>query len=119
MDDNLTAFNKCIGKTIALVELCDDILCLKFADGVSLHVFDDARYCCETRYMCTDDNLAEFSGAKLLSIEVKYPDAERGEFGEHEIAFLEIGTGFGSFTLATHNEHNGYYGGFDIRTALV
>jgi hypothetical protein len=32
----------------------------------------------------------------------------------HEIAFYEFMTSTGSFTLASHNEHNGYYGGTSI-----
>jgi hypothetical protein len=34
------------------------------------------------------------------------------EYGIHEVQFLIVDTDRGSFTCETHNEHNGYYGGF-------
>jgi hypothetical protein len=38
-----------------------------------------------------------------------------GEYGEvHEQTFLKIRTNNGDATVVTHNEHNGYYGGFNI-----
>ena len=36
------------------------------------------------------------------------------EYETHEVQFLEIKTSKGIFTMSTHNEHNGYYGGFAI-----
>ena len=35
--------------------------------------------------------------------------------GVHEVQFLNIETSLGIITFETHNEHNGYYGGFYIK----
>ena len=67
--------------------------------------------------MRTDDNLEDFVGAKLLGAEIKEAPNEPDKDGEHEVEFLEVQTDRGVFTMASHNEHNGYYGGFSIRAA--
>ena len=36
----------------------------------------------------------------------------------HEIKFLEVKTNRGVFTMVSHNEHTGYYGGFLICSAV-
>jgi hypothetical protein len=70
--------------------------------------------------MRTDDNLAEYIGGRLLGAEVKdVPKLigfwkDEGEYGCHDMQFLEITTSKGSFVMSNHNEHNGYYGGFCI-----
>lgn len=121
--DSFAIFNSAINKTIASVELDAEHDKLKFAfsDGTRINLFDDGQYCCEMRYMRTDDDLAYFVVAKLLGAEVK--DAARikmGEYGdEHEIQFLVVTTDRGSFSMANHNEHNGYYGGFSIVAEAV
>lgn len=33
----------------------------------------------------------------------------------HKVQFLEVMANRGCFTMATHNEHNWYYGGFVVR----
>ena len=109
-----------IGKTIVSLRLDDDTLYIAFADGSKLTLFDDGQSCCETRYMRTDDNLAEYIGGRLLGAEVKdVPKLigfwkDEDEYGDHDIQFLEITTSKGSFVMSNHNEHNGYYGGFCI-----
>jgi hypothetical protein len=35
------------------------------------------------------------------------------EYDVHETCFVEVQATGGFITLVTHNEHNGYYGGFD------
>ena len=116
--DSVAAFTGAVGKTIAALRLGDDdALHFEFSDGSKLKLFDNGQSCCEARYMLTDDNLADFVGAKLLGAEIKEaPDVE-AEYGTHEVAFLEIQTDRGAFTMANHNEHNGYYGGFWVIAA--
>ena len=119
--DSVDAFKGAIGKTIAGLTLgTDDALHFVFEDGSKMKLFDDGQSCCESRYMRTDDNLAEFVGAKLLGAEIKEapPVKVDDDYGEHEVEFLEVQTDRGVFTMASHNEHNGYYGGFSIRAAL-
>lgn len=111
-----------LGKTISDLRFSenDSALSITFADGSKLTLFDDGQSCCETRYMRTDDNLAEYIGGRLLGAEVKdVPELigfwkDEDEYGCHDMQFLEITTSKGSFVMSNHNEHNGYYGGFCI-----
>lgn len=109
-----------VGKVIDIVTLeSDDALHFLFSDGSKMQLWDDGQSCCEHRYMTTDDDLMLFSGAKLVGIEVKdAPDVANYDADYdhcHEVQFLEVITNRGCFTMATHNEHNGYYGGFCVR----
>jgi hypothetical protein len=110
------ALSEAIGKRIDAITLGDDdALHIHFTDGSGITFFDAGQDCCEKRYMRTDDDMQSFVGSKLTGAEIKEaPDGE--ENGEsHEVQFLEIQTDRGVFTMASHNEHNGYYGGFLIR----
>jgi len=123
--ETVDSYHKAIGKTIKHIELSpeknsewggdsQDTLKLVFDDASVLTVFDAGQSCCETRYMQTDDEFKDFIGAKLLEIELKQaPDIEV-EYDTHEVQFLELMTSKGALTMASHNEHNGYYGGFAI-----
>lgn len=106
-----------LGKTITSLELGgDDALHFTFQDGSRMKFEDVGQSCCEQRYMRTDDDLASFVGAKFVGAQLKEAPEVEDEYGEtHEVQFLEIETDRGSFTMANHNEHNGYYGGFEIR----
>ena len=117
--DSVAAFTGAVGKTIAALRLGDDdALHFEFSDGTKMKLADEGQSCCESRYMRTDDNLSEFVGAKLLGAEIKEAPSLPDEYGEHEVEFLEVKTDRGVFTMASHNEHNGYYGGFSIRVAV-
>jgi hypothetical protein len=102
----------------ASVDSETETLSIKF-EGCSgkLLIWDNGQSCCETRYMSTDDLLPTFTGAKLVGFEVvDGPDIE-DEYGDaHEQMFVKLETTMGTITLVTHNEHNGYYGGFDIES---
>lgn len=107
---------KLVGKTLAEIVLDTDTdeLMLGFEDGSVLLVSDEEHSCCEVRYMGTDDDLIDFVGSKFLGIEIKdAPDIEDEDVC-HEVQFLEVKTDRGCFTMSSHNEHNGYYSGFDI-----
>lgn len=116
--DSVDAFKGALNKTITGLTLGDDnALHFTFEDGSKIKLFDDGQSCCESRYMRTDDNLSDYIGAQLLDAEIKEAPGVPDEYGEHEVQFLEVKTSKGSFTMASHNEHNGYYGGFLIRAA--
>jgi hypothetical protein len=103
-----------LGKTITHVQIIgDETLRFDFEDGPSVTMVDE-HSCCEHRYMTTDDNLEEMSGAILRDVTcAQGPDVVvEGDF--HESAFLRIQTSKGEFVICTHNEHNGYYGGFNL-----
>lgn len=109
----------CLNKTITALSLGDDnALHFVMDDGTKMRLYDSEEICCEERYMRTDDNLADFVGAKLLGAEVKPGPTMSDEYGEHEIRFLDVKTDKGVFQMACHNEHNGCYDEFAISSAL-
>jgi hypothetical protein len=66
--------------------------------------------------MSTDDDLSAFIGAALREVELRDGPKSRGEDGDvHEQQFLVVMTDRGAFTIANHNDHNGYYGGFVLK----
>jgi hypothetical protein len=109
-----------LGKRITELSLGDDDkLYFEFEHFYKMKIFDAGQECCEARYMRTDDNLKDYIGSTLLGIEIKKALSIEDDDGEHEIQFLEFKTSKGCFTMASHNEHNGYYGGFDIRVEYL
>jgi hypothetical protein len=115
------AVQESIGKTIAGVALADDALRIALDSGVTLTLTDNGQSCCENRYMtCGDlDNADYYRGATLVSVETRGAPSIEDEGGEHEVQFLLVTTSKGVITAETHNEHNGYYGGFSIQARLV
>lgn len=108
---------KYFGKVIANASFSEEAIILTFEDGSKIQVADEGHSCCEHRYMHTDDNVESLIGQTLTRIDVKEVDVPENENDDyegdvHEICFLEIGTDKGSISVSTHNEHNGYYGGF-------
>ena len=119
--------DKYYGRTIKTAEIVEnvagryhnyDALKLTFTDGTSVSLYDDGQSCCESRYITCDDDPASLVGGVLTKIEVKESKREVGEYDdEHEQVFIEVATSNGFITLCTHNEHNGYYGGFALTLA--
>lgn len=101
------------GKIIKEAVMDGDSLRLNFVDGLKIRIFDNGQSCCESRYMTCDDDVQSLVGNILTNISVKNFTCS-GSDDTHEICFLEIGTNKGFITIATHNEHNGYYGGFGL-----
>lgn len=117
--ESAKAFNACRGKTITELFMKDDVLHFRFQDGTGLTIRDNGQSCCEHRYMMTDDKLDDFIGAELLNAELKPAPEIPHDGGVHEVRFLDVTTSKGVFQMATHNVHNGYYGGFWIECALL
>jgi len=111
------AYKQSVGKKISDLHIQDSEIIITFDDNSRLVISDDGQSCCESRYMTSDDDLTLFKEATLKDIELL--DCEEKEDDEdhgcHEIQFLRISTDKGDFRLASHNEHNGYYGGFSIK----
>lgn len=101
-------------KVIDSVALVSDKLQFRFNDGTTLAIFDGGQSCCEIRYMSTDDDLKDYSGATLVGWDLGEFKSEDKDYDAHEIQFLNIRTSKGVLVCQTHNEHNGYYGGFWI-----
>lgn len=93
---------------------CDGALFMRFTDGTGIIIRDDGRSCCESRYLHTDDDLEYYIGAVFKRAELREAPNIDDEYSYHEVQFLLINTDKGVITLETHNEHNGYYGGFLI-----
>ena len=114
------AVKRYIGAKITHIAMESDqyntYLSIFFEDGRKIRIFDSASYCCEYRYMATDDFLGELVGETIIKIELKDgPEEDNEDAGEYkEIQFLEITTSGGFATLKNYNVHNGYYGGFDV-----
>jgi len=68
--------------------------------------------------MTTGDDLTYFTDTELIEISLESAPDVADKHGEHEVQFLHVKTGKGSFTVETHNEHNGYYGGFRVEAKL-
>lgn len=72
--------------------------------------------CCESwGYMSTDENLDEYIGAELLSIEevdsnYNTKEIKLDAYNSADTCFVRVNTSKGMFTLAVYNDHNGYYG---------
>lgn len=117
--ESVNAIQSCLNKTIVSLTLGEDnALHFVMDDGTKMKMFDDGQSCCESRYMRTDDKLADFIGAQLLGAEIKPAPSLQVEYGDHEVEFLDVKTSKGVFQICSHNEHNGYYGGFSIRCEL-
>lgn len=122
-ESTVSAYNSAMGRTISAARIDEDVredgaLVLSFEDGGELLVFDEGRSCCESRYLTCDDDLSDLIGGKLTSIELREGGAAERDWDFHETQFVKVETDKGGVTLCTHNEHNGYYGGFCIRLAF-
>jgi hypothetical protein len=94
-------------------------LLISFTNGRSLGIMDTGQSCCESRYMTCDDDLSGHAGGYLLSIDLAAGGGDVDDTYEcHETQFVKVQTTKGSFTLVTHNAHNGYYGGFSLEAHL-
>ncbi len=117
-EETVNAVKASLNKKIKHVELLDEQLNISFEDGSKLTLWDAGQSCCESRYMRTDDDLNYFIGSEFLGGEIKDAPGIDCSYGDHEVQFLEIKTNKGSFVMSSHNEHNGYYGGFYITASL-
>lgn len=92
----------------------ENFIIITFKDALSITFYDDGQQCCEDRFITCDDNLDDFVGSAYLDYEIveiaplyDYEDSE-------DIQFLNIKTDRGVIQFVTHNNHNGYYSGFNI-----
>lgn len=119
-ESSVSAIQKAIFKPkIKEVTFRDDALYFTMENGYRFKISDQGQSCCENRYMKCDEDLSQFGGAELLGAEVRDQPSGPAGYGEHEIAFLIVKTSKGNITANTHNEHNGYYGGFSIQASEI
>ena len=86
---------------------------VEIGDGVgTIRIRDDGQNCCELRWITCDDDVGSFAGARLLSVEWRPGPKSIEGYDVYETAFVRVVTSRGDIVLCTHNQHNGYYGGF-------
>jgi hypothetical protein len=107
--------NKVKDKVITKVDFDEAQLIIHFEDESFITVVDWGQSCCESRYITCDDDVNSIVGSKLMAIDL-IDGSEQGDgiFHYHQYAFVDVKTDLTSIKLCTHNEHNGYYGGFSI-----
>lgn len=114
-EQRLLKLSEAVGKTITGITCTDNTLCIAFTDNSFITLSDHGQSCCEARYMVCDDDPAPYVGATFLGAVVKVGGSmDEDNYDVHDYQFLEVQTSIGPFTVANHNEHNGYYGGFDV-----
>jgi len=119
-EGSVIALETALGKKIAAIDLGEDRLQFTFTDKTKIEISDDGQCCCKDRYMRSDDDLDAFIGARFIMAEIREgPEIEDDRCAVHEVQFLIVTTDRGAFTVASHNEHNGYYGGFVICVKAV
>ncbi len=102
-----------LGKAIESLAILGDYLLIGVG-GKTIRVWDDGQSCCETRYLHSDDKPQDFIGATLVDFTLQDAPDREGGYDTHEVQFLRVVTDRGTFTVETHNEHNGWYGGFAV-----
>ena len=108
------------GRKITEASCSDECLRISFDDGVTIQISDEGQSCCESRYITCDDDPTDLVGCTLRAIETRPVHDIEGEHGDvHEQIFIDIKTDKASINLCTHNEHNGYYGGFGLTIKRV
>lgn len=116
MDD----YKEALGKEILSVAIVgDDTLEIIFTDDSKLRVVDEGQSCCERRYMNTDDDVDYYAGSIFTGLDVDsggYHNQTEDEYDVEETQFMKVHTSRGTFTVVNYNAHNGFYGGFSIRT---
>ena len=120
-EETVNALKGAIGKKITKAELDGDYIKIWFGKDKGIQIWDGGQSCCEHRYITTDDNPADLVGKKLTNIEIAdAPDAEdSNDDSPHEVQFLRIHAEDETVVFETHNEHNGYYGGFWIQVKEI
>ena len=89
--------------------------CIQFTNGLVVKIYDAGQQCCEQRYVSTDDDINSVKNHKLIDIVSKPISESIVENDERQdICFIEIITTGGCITLVNHNNHNGFYSGFDL-----
>jgi len=112
--------DKYLGLRVKKLELYDYLLVVRLEGGVQIQLRDVADYCCECRYMRTDDSLLDVEGGDLRGIELRDAAVRFDADGDPiEIQFLVVQTDQNSATIACMNSHNGHYSGMNLRLEIL
>lgn len=118
----LQQYESALGETITSAALAqnDTTLVLEFRTfSLQVHNYNPDSGCDTTRYITLDgEDISYYVGAIFFGLQIKpagRTSVPRGEYGGYEeTEFLDVHTSKGVFTVACHNDHNGYYGGFNL-----
>jgi hypothetical protein len=113
-EESVNALKEALNKKIKEIDLNEYRLFIGFTDGSKITLSDEGQSCCEERYMHSDDkdSFPHYIGSELIKVELKEAPQIESKWGTHEVMFMVVTTSKGAFTIETHNEHNGFYGGF-------
>lgn len=109
-----------VGKVLRSIDLKEKsllkkpVVVLAFEDGSRLELRDVKQRCCERRYWRSDDDATDFVGAVVRDIELGDAYSEDVNSDRRDVQFIRVITSRGTFVVCAHNDHNGYYSGFDI-----
>lgn len=106
-----------LNKVIKEVLCEDNKVTIYFKDGGCTTITDIGQNCCEHRYFTFDDDQNDLIGKKLTEIQVndnEYNSVDDPECDVHESTFVNIVAENVTFSFTAHNEHNGYYSGFEV-----
>jgi hypothetical protein len=98
-----------------------EVMYLHLGNSKVVKLTDQGQSCCESRYMTCDDDLSVYANCALVDIEVREIEEfdDENNWGVHETQVCVIKTTRGDITIVSHNEHNGYYGGFLLALEYV
>jgi hypothetical protein len=119
MSVELEDYQKAVGKIISDAYLADDYVTVKFTDGSRLDIYDGGQSCCEHRYITSDDDLYSAIGEEFVGISEGHYESGGSEDYCHDMMFVYLQTNRDSYSFCTHNEHNGYYGGFSVNCSYT
>lgn len=118
--DNAIAVPQFIVDRACIDSRRDGTFQIHFTNGNILELVDEGQSCCESRYITCDDDLEGLRGQTIVSIEVSGTGRhDTGNEMDHEQVFVRVQFSRFAVTLCTHNEHNGYYGGFSLVVRLL
>lgn len=114
--ENYEAVRSVVGCIISSISIDGNQVIISFSNGKMLSITDNGQSCCEHRYITSDDLPVTFSEVEtLVSVDSREMPTMSDEFGDpHEQCAVIVQTTLQSLTFVTHNEHNGYYGGFSL-----
>ena len=107
------------GKVITDADINEDRMIIELDGETTIKIYDNGQSCCEHRYITCDDNPKDLIGGVLSKIETSDSGEKEDDWETHEWVFIEVGTDKDHIKFCTHNEHNGYYGGFGLTVTEV
>lgn len=108
--------------SVRLVKNAIRLTYMRYGKPTDMVIYDAKQMCCEARFITTDDDLPFYDGATFLGLMLSAPPADWDNQYEpddeddngDDAQFLTLRTSKGDIVFVTHNQHNGYYSGFEL-----